>query len=299
MKQNKGKEPIRPDNSDAAADDELSSGSSLLLDLPPPKNNTEAESRKRPPHRSSLSVSGMPHRVQREFSRERRESEQAPENMSMWHRGVAPSLPFVYPTFKATPAPYMLAPTTVWGPEDMISSPLGQHILSYESPHGFVISSFAMYAGSSNPYDHMLHFNQAMILNVGDDHLLCKVFPASLKGPALAWFHKLPWRSINSFNELWAAFDSQYLCSVRQKGNISSLQTIFKRDDESIRDFTKRFGGVVQQIITYSMDAVLYNFRRSFGLTTPLFHSLALDPPTTMEELYKQADKNSTLEDNI
>ena len=33
--------------------------------------------------------------------------------------------------------------------------------------------------------DHMLHFNQAMILNAGDNRLLCKVFPTSLKGPLL------------------------------------------------------------------------------------------------------------------
>ena len=86
-----------------------------------------------------------------------------------------------------------------------------------------------MYDGSSDPYDHMLHFNQVMILNAGDDHLLCKVFPTILKGPALAWFHKLPQGSINSFSELWAAFLSQYLCLVQLKGNISSLQTILSR----------------------------------------------------------------------
>ena len=181
----------------------------------------------------------------------------------------------------------------------MLSSLLGQHILDYEPPRGFVIPPFAMYDGSSDPYNHMLHFNQAMILNAGDDRLLCKVFPASLKGSALAWFHKLPRGSINSFGELWAMFVSQYLCSVRQKGNISSLQAIFKREDESIQDFTRRFGPVVQQIDIYSMDAVLQNFRRSFGLTTSFFQSLSLDPPATMEELYRRADKFSTLEDNI
>ena len=153
----------------------------------------------------------------------------------------------------------------------MLSSPLGQHSLDNEPPRGFVILPFAMYDGSSDPYDHMLHFNQAMILNIGNDRLLCKVFPASLKGPALAWFHKLQRGSLNSFSELWAAFVSQYLCSVRQKGNISSLQSIFKRDDESIRDFTRRFGQAVQQIDTYSMDAVLQNFRKSFRPTTPFF----------------------------
>ena len=88
----------------------------------------------------------------------------------------------------------------------MLSSPLGQHILDYEPPRGFVIPPFAMYDDSSDSYDLMLHFNQVMILNAGNDQILCKVFPASLKGPTLAWFHKLPRGSLNSFGELWAAF---------------------------------------------------------------------------------------------
>ena len=181
----------------------------------------------------------------------------------------------------------------------MLSTPLGQHILDYDPPCGFTIPPFAMYDGSFDSYDHMLHYNQAMILSARDDQLLCKVFPASLKGPALAWFHKLPRGSINTFGELWAAFVSQYLCSVRQKGNISSLQSILKREDESIRDFTHRFGQAVQQIDIHSMDAILQNFKRSFGPTTPFFQSLSLDSPVTMEELYRRADKFSTLEDNI
>ena len=39
--------------------------------------------------------------------------------------------------------------------------------------------------------------------------------------------------------------------------NISSLQTILKQEEESIRDFTMRFGQAVQQIESYSMDSVL------------------------------------------
>ena len=208
VKQNKGKEPIRPDDNDVAADDELSSNSSPLPYLPPLKNNVEIESRKRPPRRSSQSVSGMPRRVLREFSRERRQSEHAPKNIPAWQGGAAPSLSFRYPTFGAASAPYMPAPTAVWGPEDMLSSSLGQHILSYEPPRGFVILPFSMYDGSSEPYDYMLHFNQVMILSMGNDRLLCKVLPASLKGLALAWFHKLPRGSINSFSELWVVFVS-------------------------------------------------------------------------------------------
>ena len=62
VKQNKGKEPIRSEDSDVAADDELSFDSSSFPDVLPPKNNVEAESRKRPPRRSSRSVSDMPRR---------------------------------------------------------------------------------------------------------------------------------------------------------------------------------------------------------------------------------------------
>ena len=197
------------------------------------------------------------------------------------------------------PMPYMQFVVTIRSLDNMLSSPLGRHILDHEPPCRFIISTFTMFDGSTNPYDHMLHYNQAITLNVGDDLLLCKVFPASLRGPALAWFHKLPRSSINTFDELWGAFILQHLCSVSQKRNISSLQTILKHEDKSIRDFTRRFRQAVQQIEFYSMDAVLQNFRRSFGLSTPFFHSLSVDPAATMEELYMRAGRYSTLEDNI
>ena len=44
---------------------------------------------------------------------------------------------------------------------------------------------------------------------------------------------------------------------------------------------------------------VLQNFRQRFRPTTPFFQSLSLDPPATMEQLYRRTDKYSTLEDNI
>ena len=86
---------------------------------------------------------------------------------------------------------------------------------------------------------------------------------------------------------------------MRQKRYISSLETIIKQEEETIRDFTRRFGQPVQQVKVYNMDSVLQNFRKSFALSTPFFYSLLLDPPVTMEELYIQADIYSTLEHNI
>ena len=152
-----------------------------------------------------------------------------------------PSTSFVHPTFCTRPTFYMPPASPIRGPNDMLSSPLGQHILDYEPLRRFVIPAFAMFKGSIDPYNHMLHYNQAMILNIGNDRLLCKVFPTSLRGPALAWFHKRPRNSINSFNDMWMTFVTQYLCSVRQKRNINSLQDIIKQESESIRDCNRRF----------------------------------------------------------
>ena len=67
VKKNKGNELIQSEDSDATADDELSSGNSPLPDPIPPKNNVEAESIKRPPRRSSRSVSGIPCRMRMGF----------------------------------------------------------------------------------------------------------------------------------------------------------------------------------------------------------------------------------------
>ena len=108
----------------------------------------------------------------------------------------------MHPAFGVGPTFYTQPATLIQGPDDMLSSPLGQHILNYESSRRFVMSSFTMFDDSNDPYDHMLHYNQAMKLNVGNGCLLCKVFLDSLRGPGLAWFHKLFRNSINSFNEL-------------------------------------------------------------------------------------------------
>ena len=242
----KGKEPVRPDDADLPADDELSSESSPLPHRSPSPKALEALFRKRPPRRSSRSVNVARYQARREPSRGNRSSVLAHEYAPNQAPGVHPPVPSMYPLFGAAPTPHMIYPSAIRGPQDMLSTPFGLNILDYNPPRGFSIPPFAMYDGSSDPYDHMLHFNQAMILNAGDDQLLYKVFPASVKGLALAWFHKLPRGSINTFGELWAAFISQYLCSVRQKGNINSLQSILKREDKSIQDFTRRFGQAVQ-----------------------------------------------------
>ncbi|RVW24874.1 hypothetical protein CK203_079493 [Vitis vinifera] len=98
--------------------------------------------------------------------------------------------------------------------DDMLSTPFCSQIIHYEPPRGFLVPKFSTYDGSSDPFDHIMHYRQLMTLDIGNDALLCKVFPASLQGQALSWFHRLPPNSVGNFKDLSEAFVGQYLCSV-------------------------------------------------------------------------------------
>nr|CAN69878.1 hypothetical protein VITISV_015633 [Vitis vinifera] len=181
----------------------------------------------------------------------------------------------------------------------MLSTPFCSHIIHYEPPRGFLVPKFSTYDGTNDPFDHIMHYRQLMTLDIGNDALLCKVFPASLQGQTLSWFHRLPPNSVDNFRDLSEAFVGQYLCSARHKQNISTLQNIKMRDNESLREFVKQFGQAVLQIEACSMDAVLQIFKRSICPGTPFFESLAKKPPTTMDDLFRRANKYSMLEDDV
>ena len=129
--------------------------------------------------------------------------------------------------------------------DDMLSTPCCSHIIHYDPLRGFLMPKFSTYDGSSDPFNHIMHYRQLMTLDIGNDVLLCKVFPASLQGQALSWFHRLPPNSVDNFRDLPEAFVGQYLCSAQHKQNISTLQNIKMQENESLREFVKRFGQVV------------------------------------------------------
>ena len=64
--------------------------------------------------------------------------------------------------------------------DDMLSTPFNPHTINYDPPIGFMIPKFSTYDGTNDPFDHIMHYRQLMTLDIGNDALLCKVFPANL-----------------------------------------------------------------------------------------------------------------------
>ncbi|RVW27409.1 hypothetical protein CK203_095433 [Vitis vinifera] len=71
------------------------------------------------------------------------------------------------------------------------------------------------------------------------------------------------------------------------------------QENETLREFVKRFRQAVLQVESYSMDAILQIFKRSICLGTPFFEFLAKKPPTSMDDLFRHASKYSMLEDDV
>ena len=137
---NKEKGLVVPNDVDTPADDELSSRSSLSQNLLPAKNTRESirtRSRKRPsPHHTfSDTVSGASHGVKKEAGTRQYRPGQALENPPILPSGTMPPMPPTHPAFGTTPTFYVPSTSLIRRPDDMLSSPLGQHILDYEPPH--------------------------------------------------------------------------------------------------------------------------------------------------------------------
>ena len=139
---NKEKGPIVLDDVDTLADNKLSSGSSPSLNLSPVKNTRESirtKLHKRPlPYLVfSDTVGGASRRARREASRRQYRPSQASRNSLVLPSGTLPPVPPTHPAFGTSPTFYVLLAALIQRPDDMLSSPLGKHILNYELPASF------------------------------------------------------------------------------------------------------------------------------------------------------------------
>ena len=78
-------------------------------------------------------------------------------------------------------------------------SPFPSSISSYPLPSKFKMPTLDSYDGMRDPCDHIATFKMTMQRQGVLNEIMCRVFPAMLKGPARVSFGKLPPNSISSF----------------------------------------------------------------------------------------------------
>ena len=84
-------------------------------------------------------------------------------------------------------------------------------VLHFPLPEKFLMPQVEAFDGARDPIDHLNTYKNQMELHGYHDPVRCRAFAITLKGPALAWFNRLPPSSISSFRELSIAFVSHFI----------------------------------------------------------------------------------------
>ena len=78
-------------------------------------------------------------------------------------------------------------------------SPFTAGLLHFPIPAKFKMPQIETFDGMKDPIDHLNTYKNQMELHGYQDPIQCRAFAITLKGPALAWFNRLPPSSISSF----------------------------------------------------------------------------------------------------
>ncbi|GFY86367.1 hypothetical protein Acr_05g0000060 [Actinidia rufa] len=166
-------------------------------------------------------------------------------------------------------------------------------------PEKFVPPRFTLYDGKSDPRSHVSHVRQMMALWNHMDALMCRVFPSSLGDLGLKWFDGLPPGSIENFYQLTESFVARFVINTKAPKAVSSLLTLKKGSNESIRNYSKRYGKTYNEIEECSEEMAVASYKLGLTPGDRLWENLTLDPPTGLRDLMSRAEMFARLEDDV
>nr|XP_023913993.1 uncharacterized protein LOC112025558 [Quercus suber] len=130
------------------------------------------------------------------------------------------------------------------------------------------------------------------------NEVICRSFPATLRGAARVWFSKLPTSSIANFKQLSDSFIRHFIGGKCHKRPTSYLLTVRQQEGESWRDYVKRFNKAVLEIDEADDQVIMTTFQA--GLNNPDFiFSLGKTLPTSIMNLLFKAQKYINGEDTL
>ena len=120
-------------------------------------------------------------------------------------------------------------------------SPFTQEVLNYPLPAKFRMPQIEAFDGVKDPVDHLNTYKNQMELHGYPDPVRCRAFATTLKGPAMAWFNRIPPSTIPSFRELSIAFVSHFIGARTYRNPSYHLLTIKQGSQETLKSYVQRF----------------------------------------------------------
>ena len=131
-----------------------------------------------------------------------------------------------------------------------------------------------------------------MELHGYQDLVRCRAFAITLKGPALAWFNRLPSSSVSSFTELSIAFVSHFIRARTYRKPSYHLLTIKQSSQESLRSCVQRFNTESLKMDILDEKFVVAVFIAGLGVQSKdLMLSISKNPQANMAEVLEKTEK--------
>ena len=184
------------------------------------------------------------------------------------------------------------APDTMDTLVQQTESPFTAEVLHFPLPAKFRMPQVEAFDGVKDPVDHLNTYKNQMELHGYQDPARCRAFDITLKGPALAWFNRLPPSSISSFRELSIAFLSHFICARTYRKPSYHLLTIKQGSQESLSSYVQRFNAESLKVDIPDEKFAITAFIASLGVQSKdLMFSISKNPQASMVEVLAKAEK--------
>ena len=184
------------------------------------------------------------------------------------------------------------APDTMDTLVQQTESPFKAEVLHFPLPAKFRMPQVEAFDGARDPVDHLNTYKNQMELHGYQDPLLCRAFAITLKGPALAWFNRLPPSSISSFRELSIAFVSHFIEARAYRKPSYHLLTIKQSSQESLRSYVQRFNAESLKVDIPDEKFAITAFIAGLGVQSKdLMFSISKNPQASIAEVLAKAEK--------
>ena len=171
-------------------------------------------------------------------------------------------------------------------------SPFTVEVLHFPLLGKFRMPQIEAFDGAKDPIDHLNTYKNQMELHGYQDPVQCRAFAITPKGPALAWFNRLPPSSISSIRELSVAFISHFIGAKTYRKPSYHLLTIKQSLQESLRSYVQRFNAESLKVDIPDEKFAITAFIAGLGVQSKdLMFSISKNPQASMAEVLAKAKK--------